>query len=148
MSNETDLATPEAQSVEAAAQPVLSDEGIGLSLEDVKALLAMKHKMIIDADDPVLMMVTLHNAFLAEEQKLFSKHEKALKALMNAETSRHLTAIDGLTEKVTAITAEGVSAAAEKQLTATTNLMRDIRWLGGGIILAALANAIVLFVGK
>lgn len=40
--------------------------GIGLTLNEVRALLAAKNSVTVTPDDPILMMVTLLNAFLTE----------------------------------------------------------------------------------
>ena len=41
-------------------------DGIGLSLEQVQELLAKTHKKVVDYHDPILMVVTMLNAHLAE----------------------------------------------------------------------------------
>ena len=48
-----------------AVSPALPD-GIGLTLDDVRALLAKEHETIVPKDDPMLMIVTLLNAYLGE----------------------------------------------------------------------------------
>ena len=64
-----------------AVSPALPD-GIGLTLDDVRALLAKEHETIVPKDDPMLMIVTLLNAYLGEVDKLHARHGKALAALM------------------------------------------------------------------
>ena len=60
-----------------AVSPALPD-GIGLTLDDVRALLAKEHETIVPKDDPMLMIVTLLNAYLGEVDKLHARHGKAL----------------------------------------------------------------------
>ena len=134
--------TQENEQVEQVAEqvsPVLADEGIGLSLEEVKALLSQKHDMVIGTDDPILMMVTLHNAFLAEHQKLFHRHESALQKLMGAETGKYLQALTSLTNKLDGVSELALTKSANLHLEKLGSLKRDIFWLavivGGGALL-------------
>jgi hypothetical protein len=65
-----------------ADTPSTVSDGIGLDLESVRTLLAQKHATVVDPDDPVLMLVTLQNAFLAEYEKLLARHNKALTSML------------------------------------------------------------------
>jgi len=67
------------------AMPVLPD-GMGMDLDEVARLLAEKHKALITPDDPVLMLVTIHNAFLAQENALMDRHKSALAQVMAGQT--------------------------------------------------------------
>ena len=55
--------------------------GIGLSLDEIKALIAKNHKTVVADDDPILITVTILNAFIEEVQKLNAKYNKALKEI-------------------------------------------------------------------
>ncbi len=55
-------------------------DDIGLDMEAVRSLLASKHGMAVPKDDPMLMLVTILNAHLAEMEKLHSRHCKILEA--------------------------------------------------------------------
>ncbi|MDR2893700.1 MAG: hypothetical protein LBV80_11595 [Deltaproteobacteria bacterium] len=70
------------------AEPVLADDGRGISLEEARALLAMKHNLLVGKDDPILMLVTLMNAYLTEIEKQHKRHEKAMVALLTHETGK------------------------------------------------------------
>ena len=72
-----------------AVSPALPD-GIGLTLDDVRALLAKEHETIVPKDDPMLMIVTLLNAYLGEVDKLHARHGKALAALMAGKTDAYV----------------------------------------------------------
>ena len=48
-----------------ASEPCLPD-GIGLTVDDVRVLLAQTNNTSLPVDDPLLMVVTILNAFLNE----------------------------------------------------------------------------------
>ncbi len=52
-----------------------------ITIAKAQALLAEKHKVIVDDQDGLLLMVTLHQAFLNDHSKLLSAHSQELKAL-------------------------------------------------------------------
>lgn len=101
------LAAPPAEK----APPALPD-GIGLSLDDVRALLAKEHETIVPKDDPMLMMVTLLNAYLSEVDKLHARHSKALTALMADKTDGYVRGVqeatDALALKLSASSLAGI----------------------------------------
>lgn len=74
-------------------QPVLPD-GIGLSVEEVREMLHRKHNTSIPVDDPMLMLVTVCNAFLTEQAKLQQAHQKALTAFMGEQTSGYAASME------------------------------------------------------
>ncbi len=48
------------------------------TIEQARALLAEKHKVIVDDQDGLLLMVTLHNAFLTDYHTLLTAHDEEL----------------------------------------------------------------------
>ena len=80
-----------------AVSPALPD-GIGLTLDDVRALLAKEHETIVPKDDPMLMIVTLLNAYLGEVDKLHARHGKALAAHMAGKTDAYVKGVQGATD--------------------------------------------------
>ena len=67
--------------------PILPD-GIGLTHGQVAALLAEQCKTVVSPDDPILMMATLFNAYLHEQDKLLQRHNQALTSILSARTDR------------------------------------------------------------
>lgn len=61
-------------------------------------------------DDPILMIVTVLNAFLAEEEKLLD-HRKALTAILAERTDGYVRAV----EQTTAHLGESLSSASAKR---------------------------------
>jgi len=81
-------------------------DGIGLDFESIRTLLAQKHGAVVEVDDPILMLVTLHNSFLGEYEKLLKRHNEALTAFLGEAGAQHLDAAREAAEAVT----KGLSA--------------------------------------
>ena len=133
-----------AGSASAPAQPVLSDDGLGLSLEEVRDLLAMKHQSVVGIDDPILMMVTMNNAFISQQEKLFCNHREALKSFMSAELNNFTSATDKIMEEIKSVTASAVVEEAQLQLERVTKLRRDMIWMSAVSFISALSIIIAL----
>lgn len=99
---------PAATAENAPQSPLASEadqclpDGFGLSVEHVRALLAKKHNLAVPVDDPLLMMVTIQNAFLGAQTQLQKRHEKALAAFMGDQTAAY---VQGVEKSVTDLTA-------------------------------------------
>lgn len=78
-------------------QPSIQIENIpvyqGLSLEDVNILLLQKHGLTVPKHDPLLMLVTINNAYLHDLQKLLNTHNKALTTIMDGSSTTTIKAI-------------------------------------------------------
>jgi len=79
--------------------PQLPD-GIGLTLDQVREKIAIQHHMVVSLDDPILMLVTLLNAFLTEEDKLLDRHNKALSKVLLARTDGYIKAVGQATASI------------------------------------------------
>ena len=134
----------------------LSD-GIGLSYAEITEELARKSKTIVSPDDPILMMVPLCNAFLAEESKLMERHKKALAQVMAGKTDRFVQsvqkAVDELGQTLTSATVESLQAAfteqretMAQQRQAMQQHRSNIFWLSAIAATSALVN-VAVFVG-
>ncbi len=53
------------------------------TIEQAQALLAEKHKVIVDEQDGLLMLVTLHRAFLNDYNRLLTAHSEKLESFQN-----------------------------------------------------------------
>lgn len=136
------------------AMPHLPD-GIGLDLEDVRAMLALKHGAIVRIDDPVLMIVTILNAFLGEQEKLNNicldkqeklnkRHDEALTKIMVDQLSGVKAIIDGLGQVLAENSVKGIqdifNSHAQSLNTNTTNAM----WCAGIMAVSALVHVAVM----
>jgi hypothetical protein len=84
------------EATEPPAMPQLPD-GIGITFDQVIAELAAQNKTIVSKDDPILMMVTVLNAFLTEESKLLNKHNTALTGILSDRTKEYVLAVQETT---------------------------------------------------
>lgn len=118
-------------------------EGVGMRLEDAKALLARVHDTNVDADDPVLMLVTLHNAFLQDYETLLARHHHAMTSLLAAKGEAYLAdvrqASDVLAKEFSAASVATIQATFREHGAALKAFRRDLFWLTGVIVVAALA---------
>lgn len=128
------------------AEPCLPD-GFGLSVEEVRALLAKKHNLAVPVDDPMLMMVTIQNAFLGAQTQLQKRHEKALTAFMGEQTAAYVQGVEKsvseLRKTLSDVTINGIRDAAS-DFTATLSGFKTSLYLCAAIIgLSALLNVAV-----
>jgi hypothetical protein len=131
---------------EPPCMPELPD-GVGLTLDGVRALLAAKNSVTVTPDDPILMMVTLLNAFLTEEEKLLERHRKALTTILADRTDGYVKAV----EQTTASLSESLSNASLEEIKkifqengGTINRFRsDMIWLAAIVGTSALVNVAV-----
>lgn len=126
--------------------PQLPD-GIGLTLDEIRSLLATKNSITVSPDDPILMMVTLLNAFLSEEEKLLDRHRKALTSILTDKTDNYVTAV----AQTTASLSESISNSSVHEIKkifqengATMNRFRsNMVWLAAIVGISALVNVTV-----
>ena len=77
----------------------LLPDGIGMPLEQVRALLAHTHETVLDKADPILMVVTMLNAHLREVEKLQEKHQEGLGKFMAEKTDAYVSGVqEGITQ--------------------------------------------------
>mgnify|MGYP003623232730 CR=1 FL=1 len=127
-------------------EPVLPD-GIGLSLDDVRALLAKKHETVVAADDPLLMMVTILNAFLAEQQKQNDKWQGGMRQLLADKTDEYVsgvqTATDSLAEKLQAVSAQSMQNSFQTFRDSLNNFKSTMIVLSAVVAISAIINVAV-----
>lgn len=127
----------------------LLPDGIGLTVEEVSAMLHKEHGVSVPKDDPVLMQVTILNAFLEAQLKLQKRHEKALAAFMSKQTSAHVEAVEKsvhqLSETLSGVTVKGIQEAA-KDFVADVSSHRTTLWLCTAIIACSAIINVAVFV--
>ncbi|MBQ4133446.1 MAG: hypothetical protein IJD04_06930 [Desulfovibrionaceae bacterium] len=131
----------------AEPEPVLSHDGIGLELEDVRNLLIQKHGENIGKDDPILMTVTILNAFLVELAKVNERHHQALTRVMSASTEQYITgvktSVDGLKEKLSSASIDTIKAVLEQEDAKRQEHSQVMKWTSAIITMSALINVAV-----
>jgi hypothetical protein len=76
--------------------------GYGMSTEQAAALLRAAHQTRnIEPDDPILMTVTLLNAYLAETDKMVDRHNKALTKILAAQVGEYVRAVQQVSKELT-----------------------------------------------
>lgn len=122
-------------------------DGIGLSVEDVRAMLAKKHDLAVPKDDPLLMMVTIQNAFLGVQTQLQKKHEKALAAFMGEQTTAYVKGVEesmaGLSRTLSGVTIEGIQQAASGFAASLAGFKTSLYLCTAIMVLSALLNVAV-----
>jgi hypothetical protein len=128
--------------------PELPD-GIGLSYDDIKLLLTMKHKTSpVEDNEPMLMMVSVCNAFLGEASNLHQRHNEALSKIIAGKTQEYISGVkectDAFTRTLADASVEGVRLIFEKHAATLEAHRGNTRWCACIVALSALANIIVL----
>jgi hypothetical protein len=119
----------------------------GLSIGQVQALIAREHAAGIDKNDPLLMIVTVLNAYLGEVQKLHERHSKGLAKLMAEKTDGYVqgvrAATDALAEKLSSASAEGLKEVFRQQDARLASFKNSLIWLAAIVSASALLNVFV-----
>ena len=138
------------------AMPALPD-GIGLGYEEIAEELSKKSETIVRVDDPIMMMVPLCNAFLAEESKLLERHKKALAQVMAVKTDTFVQSVQKTVEELgqtlTSATVQSLQTAFTEHReamkiheTALQQHRSNIFWLSAIAVVSGLIN-VAVFVG-
>ena len=120
---------------------------IGLNLEEVRTLLSKTHNAAIPENDPLLMIVTILNAYLGEVQKLQARHEAGLSRLMVEKTDSYVSsvnaAVEQLSTSLSSASVEGIRKAFDAHA-ATLNAFKSAVYFAAAIVsVSALLNVAV-----
>ena len=107
-----------------------------LGLEEAAALLARAHGVAVGKDDPLLMVVTLQQAFLGDLEKRLFAHDERINAILGAtgnvlgDAVEHV--LDGLKDQAIRANLEHAFGLVDQQARAMEDLKRSLRrhrWL-------------------
>ena len=119
-------------------------DGMGLSIEHVRALLAQAHETVVSKDDPILMVITMLNAFLGEVEKLQKRHEAGLSRLMADKTDAYIKGVPDATAQLSksfsSASAEGIKAACSEHDARLSAFKSNLSWLAASVAVFALVN--------
>jgi len=126
--------------------PVFPD-GIGLDFDQIRQLIADKNKTIIEPDDPLLMVATICNAFLEEENKLMNRHKSALAQVLSSKTEKFVESVQSAAENM-GTTLSSSSAVKFKQILIDHRIILErhksnMMWLTAIAAVSALVNVAV-----
>ena len=137
------------------AQPekdALLPDGTGLTIEQVRALLAKAHEAVISKDDPILMVVTMLNAYLTEVDRLQARHEKGLSRLMAEKTDGYVAgvqaAVEQLTESLSSASAEGIRKVFEDHAARLHTFRLNVSWVAAIVAVSALLNVAAFILAR
>jgi len=74
----------------------MQKKSLGLDLEEVRSLLMEKHQIPVEDNDPMLMEVTIFNAFVEEYNRLLKVHHMAMKKTMTKIIGEHGAKVEEL----------------------------------------------------
>lgn len=130
-----------------------------MSLDDARALLVRKHGTAVGADDPLLMLVSLHQAFIGDYEAMLRRHDDRIKAVLGATGEACAEAVDtvlaSLKDKSVKASLDHAFALVERQEQAMERLRLRMRRhailhsilsflsLGGSALAAAILLSIV-----
>lgn len=126
-------------------------DGAGMSLEQVRALLAKTHETVLDKADPILMVTTMLNAHLFELEKLQARHEKGLTLLMADKTDAYVSGVQEgiaqLTDSLSSASVEGIRKVFDDHATRLQAFKNSTAWLAAIVGVSALLNVAVFVLG-
>lgn len=141
----SDSAIP--QTSEQQEAEALLPDGAGLSLEQIRTLLAKVHETVVPKDDPILMVVTLLNAYLEEVERLQARHEKSLGKFMAEKTDAYVAGVHAatgkLTESLSSASVEGIRKVFDDHAARLAAFKSNVSWTALIVALSALANVTV-----
>ena len=122
---EKEAEVTESQQAEEAEQ--LLPDGIGLSVEEVRAMLQKKHETYIPPDDPYLMNITIMNAVLTEQAKLQKKYSDALASMLSVHSDRYIKStterMNEVMKTLSVLTTEGINKAVQDMVQFKTTML-------------------------
>lgn len=107
---------------EQATQAEQNDESSfkALSLSEAKVLILERHSINVSENDPVMMLVTLHEAFLKDQECALQRHNKAITSIMSSTVND----LRGNLHAETVVFAEAVHRLTEEK---TTNILIQLQ---------------------
>ena len=119
----------------------------GLKLEDVRNLLSNTHNASIPDNDPLLMIVTINNAYLGEVQKLHARHEAGLSLLMAEKTDAYVAgvnaAVEQLSTSLSSASVEGIRKIFDDHAATLNAFKTAVYWAAAIVAVSALLNVAV-----
>ncbi|MBC7906739.1 MAG: hypothetical protein H7Y60_08340 [Rhodospirillaceae bacterium] len=102
-----------------------------MSLDDARAALVREHGVAVGSDDPLLMMVTLHQGMLRDYERLLTRHDATIKVILGATGEACAEAVDAvlasLKDKTVKASLDQAFALVERQAVAMADLHRTLR---------------------
>ena len=128
-------------------EPELPD-GIGIDLDDIAVMLALKHDTTLSRDDPVLMLVSICNSFLGATKKLHDQHNEAMTQIITARTKEYIASVqkttDAFAKTLSDASVDGIRKIFEEHASALQASKWNARWCALIVAVSAMANVWML----
>lgn len=102
-----------------------------MSLDDARAALVREHGVAVGKDDPLLMVVTLHQGFVRDYDRMLARHDEAIRNLLGATGNACAEAVEAvlasLKDKTVKASLDQAFALVERQAVAMDDLRRTLR---------------------
>ncbi|MGE4278219.1 MAG: hypothetical protein AB7G62_01445 [Magnetospirillum sp.] len=102
-----------------------------MSLDDARAMLVRAHGVAISADDPILMLVSLHQGFVADYEAMLRRHDDAIRDFLGATGEACAAAVEevlaSLKDKTVKASIDNAFALVTQQATAMEQLRAEMR---------------------
>jgi hypothetical protein len=129
------------------AMPELPD-GIGMDPETVRLMLVAKFNTMVGKNDPLLMMVTILNVFLAELEKINNNHNGAVTKIMSDQSAQYITGVKQTTDALGKVLAENTIDAIQGTFNSHTQSLNintnNAMWCAGIMAISALVNVALM----
>lgn len=102
-----------------------------MSLDQARALLVRAHGVAVGTDDPILMLVSLHQGFVADYEAMLNGHDAAIRGFLGATGEACAEAVENvlasLKDKTVKASLDHAFALVERQEQAMTRLRAMMR---------------------
>lgn len=102
-----------------------------MSLEEARARLVQAHGMVVNPDDPLLMLVTLHQGFVGDYEAMLRRHDDAIRGFLGATGEACAASVDAvlasLKDKTVKASLDHAFALVERQALVMDQLRRMLR---------------------
>lgn len=130
----------------------VSESGIGLSIDEVRAILHRAAGVSIDRDDPLCLLVLILNAYMGAFDTFAAKHREGFSAYLNGEGSKYLEqakqAADTLTKGISQSSVSEVKAIFQSCNKSLGTYQSNMRWLTIIVVAMSLANVLAVILSN
>lgn len=145
--NQDNFGSDEAQASVDQLENVMPD-GIGLSLESVRALLAKEHSTLVAKDDPMLMVATLLNSYLSQVETQNNRLQKGMTKLLEDKTDSYVKGVQAATDSLASSLSTASVEAIKKIFTDNAAQLigfKNAVWLVALVVIASAMVNVVAF---
>lgn len=102
-----------------------------MSLDEARAMLVRAHGVAVSSDDPILMLVSLHQGFIADYEAMLKRHDGAIRDFLGATGEACAEAVENvlasLKDKTVKASIDNAFALVERQAVTMEQLRAELR---------------------